>query len=360
VVVIVPEAWEYIPQGRGTPVKLYAETFIRKGGSIGNYLFVDSQDIAGIDKTPLRSCDNWIMGRQKEAHEVDRVREILGKRISEEEIRGLQLGHFLAYLGDVIKKVYVLPAGVPEDMGQAVALGKMSPDEVRQYLMNKGGDEEMYRQKYEDAQAEVDRLRKELEAKAMGAIAPIVVEDSPVYKDLQADRDLLVRTLEESANEYRAQLAKVEGERDKLKKDLENFETLRKALIGVFPSAPVAAIPNSAGPESISLSVEKPTLSVTIARKRLAVTEADLLGKITSLWVKGELGTDWFTTGKVQNLCVKYGWARNPQTSKVLTDLLRWGFLDHHMAGRRPEYRFKMKPDEAQKQGLLTVEEKPI
>jgi DNA helicase HerA-like ATPase len=72
IIVIIPEAWEAIPQGRNTPVKLYAEIFIRKGASIGNYLFIDSQDIAGIDKTPLRQCNNWIMGRQRETHEVER------------------------------------------------------------------------------------------------------------------------------------------------------------------------------------------------------------------------------------------------------------------------------------------------
>lgn len=58
VIVIIPEAWEYIPQQRNTPVKWYVETFIRKGAAIGNYLFVDSQDIAGIDKMPLRQCDS--------------------------------------------------------------------------------------------------------------------------------------------------------------------------------------------------------------------------------------------------------------------------------------------------------------
>jgi hypothetical protein len=349
VVVIVPEAWEYIPQGRGTPVKLYAETFIRKGGSIGNYLFVDSQDIAGIDKTPLRSCDNWIMGRQKEAHEVDRVREILGKRISEEEIRGLQLGHFLAYLGDVIKKVYVLPAGVPEDMGTAVALGKMSPDEVRQYLMNKGGDEEMYRQKYGDAQAEIERLTKALEAKGS-------VEDSPAYKDLKAERDASL----EKVKRTREDLELLKNLVEDLSKHLEKYENLKKALADIIGPITVSERPVATSPESISATVEKPTVNVTIQRKRLAVTEADLLGKIVSLWVKGELGTDWFTTGTVQNLCVKYGWARNPQTSNVMTDLVRWGYVETRMAGRRPEYRFKMKPDEAQKQGLLTVEEKQI
>ena len=134
-ILIVPEAWEHIPQGRNTPVKLYAETFIRKGAAIGNYLFIDSQDIAGIDKTPLRQCNNWILGRQREGHEVERVREQIGRnKIDAEEIRSLPLGHFIAILGDDIRKVYVLPAGVPSNIGRRVAMGEMAASDVGKYM----------------------------------------------------------------------------------------------------------------------------------------------------------------------------------------------------------------------------------
>jgi uncharacterized coiled-coil protein SlyX len=135
VIVIIPEAWEHLPQGRNTPVKLYAETFIRKGASVGNFLFIDSQDIAGVDKTPLRQCNNWILGRQREANEVERVREILGRnRFSAEDIRGLPLGHFYAVLGDELKKVYVLPAGVPYKLGRRVATGEVPVEKIKDYL----------------------------------------------------------------------------------------------------------------------------------------------------------------------------------------------------------------------------------
>ncbi len=134
-IIIVPEAWEHLPQGRNTPVKLYAETFIRKGAAVGNYLFIDTQDIAGIDKTPLRQCNNWILGRQREGHEVDRVREQIGKaKIDAEEIRSLSLGYFIAILGDEVRKAYVLPAGVPQEMGRRVALGEITSADVGKYM----------------------------------------------------------------------------------------------------------------------------------------------------------------------------------------------------------------------------------
>ena len=140
-ILIVPEAWEHIPQGRNTPVKLFAETFIRKGAAIGNFLFIDSQDIAGIDKMPLRQCNNWILGRQREGHEVERVREQIGKtKIDAEEIRSLQIGHFIAILGDNIKKVYVLPANVPPEIGRGVALGEITVTEAFKYMSASSGE----------------------------------------------------------------------------------------------------------------------------------------------------------------------------------------------------------------------------
>jgi len=128
-VIIVPEAWEALPQSRGTPVKVYAETYIRKGASVGNYLWVDSQDLAGIDKTPLRQCDNWILGRQKEQHEVDRTKDsIFRNPPSDEEIRTLPIGHFYAALGNDVYKVYVKPSWLPEDVAKRVARGELEPD----------------------------------------------------------------------------------------------------------------------------------------------------------------------------------------------------------------------------------------
>ena len=157
-VVIIPEAWEMMPETRMTPVKLVAEQFIRKGASVGNYLWIDSQDIGGVSKVPLRQCDNWIMGRMREAHEVERIlKQLLGIKIPKEEIQTLPLGHFYAVIGDTVKKVYVLPIGVPEKDGQKVAMGKLSPETIRdKYMGKKESEEEM---------VDVEALRKEFDDK---------------------------------------------------------------------------------------------------------------------------------------------------------------------------------------------------
>ena len=168
VIVIVPEAWESIPQGRTTPVKIVAEKFIRKGAAIGNFLYLDSQDIGGIDKQPLRQCDNWIMGRMKEAHEVDRlIDQLQGVKVAKAEtFQTLPLGTFYAVLGNDVKKVYVLPAGVPQQMGIDVATGKISPEVVKDFLKSQKKEDSdlVYKEMFDREQEKTKDLNAKVEA----------------------------------------------------------------------------------------------------------------------------------------------------------------------------------------------------
>lgn len=70
VIIVIPEAWKFIPQDRGNPCKLIVEEFIRQGATNGNYIWIDSQDMSGVDKTPLKQITEWILGYQSEKNEV--------------------------------------------------------------------------------------------------------------------------------------------------------------------------------------------------------------------------------------------------------------------------------------------------
>ena len=59
VIIVIPEAWKFIPQDRGNPCKLMVEEFIRQGATNRNFLWIDSQDLAGVDKTPLKQISEW-------------------------------------------------------------------------------------------------------------------------------------------------------------------------------------------------------------------------------------------------------------------------------------------------------------
>lgn len=139
VVIVMPEAWKFLPQKRGSPVKWAAEHLVREGAAIGNYLWVDSQDMSGTDKAPLKQVDNWILGLQTEKNEVqhtlDEIRLPAKLKPKPDEIMTLKKGHFIACFRDRVVKVYVQPSWLPENVAIDVAKGVLNPesDEVKRW-----------------------------------------------------------------------------------------------------------------------------------------------------------------------------------------------------------------------------------
>jgi len=133
-IVVMPEAWLFLPQGRGNPCKHIAEEFIRQGATNGNYLWIDSQDMTGIDKTPLKQVSTWILGIQTEKNEVIRTLDQMplpkGQKPSPDEIMTLSVGHFYLCSPKLTKKVYVQPAWLDEGTAKDVALGKAKVEDL--------------------------------------------------------------------------------------------------------------------------------------------------------------------------------------------------------------------------------------
>jgi len=133
-IVVMPEAWKHLPQGRGTPCKLATVSFIRQGATNNNYLWIDSQDITGVDKEPLKQVSTWILGLQQEKNEVVRTLDQvpLPKRSKPkpEDIMTLEMGHFFVCTPKGTIKIYVQPAWLDEKTAKEVAMGDKSVDDV--------------------------------------------------------------------------------------------------------------------------------------------------------------------------------------------------------------------------------------
>jgi len=139
-VVVIPEAWEFIPEGKGSPVKSSAVTLVRKGSGIGNRIWVDSQDMAGVDKTILRGCPVWLIGVQREINEIKRnianIPPPTGKP-KPGDVAMLERGQFFACFGKTLVKVYVQPAWMEASEAIAIARGTASIETVRERIYSK-------------------------------------------------------------------------------------------------------------------------------------------------------------------------------------------------------------------------------
>lgn len=125
VIVVIPEAWKFVPEGRGTPVKYPLEAIARQGAGVGVYVFLDSQDITGVDKSILKNVDTWLIGRQREKNEVERAIAQLplprSQRPKPEEVMRLLVGHFLVATRNEVRTVYVKPAWLSSEVAVKIA-----------------------------------------------------------------------------------------------------------------------------------------------------------------------------------------------------------------------------------------------
>jgi hypothetical protein len=133
-VVIIPEAWKFVPEGRGTPAKMAVEMLIRQGAARGNFVWFDSQDLAGTDKGLLKQVTSWILGLQLERNEVEHTLDQIplpnSMKPSADKVMTLKVGHFFVCTPDFTKQVYVLPSWLPEDIARKIAKGELAVEQV--------------------------------------------------------------------------------------------------------------------------------------------------------------------------------------------------------------------------------------
>lgn len=331
-IVILPEAWEMLPQSRKTPVKLIAEQFIRKGASVNNYLWLDSQDIGGIDKTPLRQVSTWILGRMMEAHEVERIgKQLLGVKVKASEIQTLPLGHFYVTVGREVKKVYALPKGVPEEEAVAVALGKKSPEEIRdRYLLAKIEEEDvMYKEKFEEEK----RVRKELE-KTLGDYSKQVKELQGKIKKTPS-----IEKLEERILDLERQLDTQTEEYTALLKKAEVLNNLQKALEPLIVARALVS-----GKRTVNLENVETTFNVKHSEETVELSTKTQQGQIIYCAVH-DLEGKAFTEKEMSSALKEHGWniAHSSLAPQLSGNLTKAGLLIKNREGRNVTYRLPSK-----------------
>lgn len=168
-VVVIPEAWKFIPQERGNPCKLSVVEFIRQGATNHNYIWIDSQDMSGVDKEPLKQISEWILGYQAEKNEVkhtlDQIPLPKASKPKEDDIMQLGKGIFYFASRDMTKKVYVQPFWLDDNRSIQIAKGEI---------------------KIEDLDVSIQPARNEV--KTFEAPMPIEKQSDPLKDDLNEMR----------------------------------------------------------------------------------------------------------------------------------------------------------------------------
>jgi hypothetical protein len=134
IILVIPEAWKFLPQKYNNPCKRVVENFIRQGATNNNFVWIDSQDMAGVDKIPLKQVSTWILGYQAERNEVkhtlDQISLPKKMKPKEDEIMGLRKGHFFLSSYDGVVKVYVQPTWLDDKTAIEISKGKKNIEEI--------------------------------------------------------------------------------------------------------------------------------------------------------------------------------------------------------------------------------------
>ncbi len=136
---VTPEAWKFAPKQKGSPVRQSAEEYIREGAALKNFLWIDSQDLAGVADVLMRQVGVWLFGVQRAKHEIERALDHMpeglpARRPRPADIATLQKGQFYVCFSREMYKVYVQPAWMTAAHAEAIARGEEDVESAREIL----------------------------------------------------------------------------------------------------------------------------------------------------------------------------------------------------------------------------------
>lgn len=310
VVTIIPEAWEFIPQQRGSPVLLACEELIRKGGAAKTFVWLDSQDIASVHKNVLRSVGVWLIGVQAERNEVKRALDHMPQAAPKpkpDDVMGLELGQFFVRFDKKLTKVYVQPAGWSNAHAAAIAVGDMGVEEVRGLLKSvEVKEDRVWREKYEQECERVKFLQDQVQ-------------------DLTAAIDKLKR---EAKQKPEARTEKSEVRSQKAESLTPNAQPLAPGTdANGFYSAFKKRLLSD--PQVLDVLAERREIEVRLIRPKLEVDGSSLKGQIAQLIVQGYFAEARNKTEVFRVGARKFNWANRtaPRVHEAVDDLHTLGFL---------------------------------
>jgi len=326
VITVIPEAWEFVPQKRSSPVMLAAETLIRKGAALRNFLWLDSQDLAGVNKDIVRQAQVWILGVQREVNEVRRTLSHIPDNVIKPkpaQIMALGRGEFFVCFGRDVRRVYVQPAFMDDDTALNVALGHMSAEEGYDSIVRDSSGERIA----QSARPETVSPQSESE------------EEEPTVT-------------EKEAHELREENAGLREQVERLKDQIAMLDAgIRRSTptrVGTGTPIDLSNLPTDErtyqmvkerllkeAPGILKLLVEKPSIELTVERKVIEADLSNAYGRCAMLLSEG------FFDGRGEN------------GSKVQKELTRRGLGDIAIA-RLYESLDKLVTD-----GFLVKEKQP-
>jgi len=135
VIMVLDEAQKFVPENRRSAARHSVVRLIKEGGARKIWVWVASQALTAVSKEILKQTENYILGRQREFNECNRVLAQLPLpdqlKPSADTIQHLNLGYWLVAAGDApVVEAYAWPTWCSAGTAKTAAmLGTTVPPE---------------------------------------------------------------------------------------------------------------------------------------------------------------------------------------------------------------------------------------
>lgn len=266
--IVIPEAWLMIPGDRGSPATAAVEALIRQGRVRGNYVLIDSQDIAGVNTKIRRHIANYLLGKQQDEHEIERTLKAIPlpakTKPKPEDVMTLKLGQFFAIINERLYKIYARPAWM--DTERAIEIAK-------DHSKLTGNMDKFVSPKQEEASAAEIRTKDD---DIVDELAQIQI------RQLQTQVNRLTKENVELQEKYKVEYDRAE----RLLADRSEVDAFRMTL-RQFLRLDELVLPSANGNDKGEIATETIDLVIKAERKELKLDESSYLGRIGRLIAEG-------------------------------------------------------------------------
>ena len=283
---VIPEAWKFAPKQRSSPVRLAAEELIREGAALKNFIWLDSQDIAGVADVLLRQVGVWIFGVQRAKHElertIDHIPDSLKARPRRSDIATLAKGQFIVCFDREMYRVYVQPAWMSAAHAEAIARGEEDVNSARDILRGYDAKHPAPKETVTSpspsprptgaGEGAVDwKSKYEAEARRVAELADTITAQNLELERLRNDNRHAVRTEDRPVSQdVNAPNRAANPETRNPNPDLETVWAYIKARAADDPAV-------------IAVMARRPEIEVNLTREKITVDGKTLAGRVATL-----------------------------------------------------------------------------
>jgi hypothetical protein len=310
---VIDESFKFLPQGYSSAATRAVMNVITQGAKTGLYTWIATQFLAVTDKDPLKACAVKFLGTQDHITEVKHTLDLIPEarsKFSADDIMKLKLGHWILVRKrpPFVGVVYSLPVGVPEEVGREVALGKRSPESVRDDFLKpkmEVNEDLVWKERFEQLQKDVEKRIEEERKKAFKEALQKVEEIEKTYGNVEELRETIMKLKDEKAI-LEGRVRQLEILNEKFAKENNAFVKLKEGLLELLPTSMPVALPTSN--TSIGLQHTATIMTVQSAEKNVTVNTETIRGKILALAQSGFLNA-WHGLGDIYNALIeKFSW----------------------------------------------------